>query len=87
MFLNTLALSEKTVRRAVNKRTTEGVVLPDRRGKRYENLKEKDEVVRAAVLAHINKFPRTYLPLKCKEDVLLVQRRKPAAKMQLPYIP
>ena len=58
MFLNTLAISEKVMRTAVNKRTSDGVILPDKRGGRYENLKEKDEVVRAAVLAHINKFPK-----------------------------
>ncbi|CAG9769959.1 unnamed protein product [Ceutorhynchus assimilis] len=36
MFLNTLGISEKTMRTALSKRTEEGIVEPDRRGGRHE---------------------------------------------------
>lgn len=58
IFLNTLGISEKTVRTALNKRTEEGLVSVDRRGGRFANLKQKDVEIRNAVLAHIQKFPR-----------------------------
>lgn len=58
MFLNTLGISEKTLRTAISKQTDEGVVEKERRGGRYKQLKEKDEKVRASVLQHIQRFPR-----------------------------
>nr|CAH7767959.1 unnamed protein product [Callosobruchus chinensis] len=58
MFINTLGISEKTLRTAMSKRTEEGVVEKERRGGRIKDLKEKDEKVRGSVLEHIQRFPR-----------------------------
>lgn len=58
MFLNTLGISEKTMRTALYKRTEEGTVELERRGGRYEKLKENDAKIRTSALEHIQKFPR-----------------------------
>lgn len=58
MFLNTLGISEKTMRTSLNKLTEEGIVLPDARGGRHVTLLEKDSATRSAVLDHIQLFPR-----------------------------
>lgn len=58
MFLNTLGISEKTMRTALDKRTEEGTVELERRGGRYEKLNENDAKLKTSALEHILKFPR-----------------------------
>lgn len=58
MFLNTLGISEKTLRTAMSKLTAEGIVESDKRGGRYKNLEEKDKQLRDSIVDHIHKFPR-----------------------------
>lgn len=58
MFLNTLGISEKTLRTALAKLNEEGVIVPDKRGGRNKELKEQDKKLRDSAFEHIQKFPR-----------------------------
>nr|CAH7767079.1 unnamed protein product [Callosobruchus chinensis] len=58
MFLNTLNISEKTVRTALAKRQVTGIVEKEKRGGRYQILKNKDDEITNAIKAHIQRFPR-----------------------------
>ena len=57
MFLNTLAISEKTTRTALDKEQATGVLIQDQRGGRTENQAELDAIKREAILNHIKRFP------------------------------
>lgn len=46
MFLNTLAISEKTTRTALDKEQATGVLIQDQRGGRTENQAELDAIKR-----------------------------------------
>lgn len=58
MFLNTLNVSEKTVRTALAKKQDSVIIELDKRGGRSQVLTNKDEAVRNAIEAHIQRFPR-----------------------------
>ncbi|CAG4996526.1 unnamed protein product [Parnassius apollo] len=58
MFLNTLGISEKTFRTALQKLKNTGVVEKDRRGGRQEVYHERDTQLRSLITEHINRFPR-----------------------------
>ena len=58
MFLNTLNISDKTVRTALDKKQLTGTIEKDRRGGRPKSLAEEDKIKRDAILQHINRFPR-----------------------------
>lgn len=73
MFLNTLNISEKTMRTALSKRQSTGTVEKDKRGGRQKIFLEVDKQRRDAILEHINKFPRMeshYCRLESKRDYL-----------------
>nr|CAH7727988.1 unnamed protein product [Callosobruchus chinensis] len=57
MFLNTLNISEKTVRTALAKKQVTGIVEKEKRGGRYQILKNEDDEINA-IKAHIQRFPR-----------------------------
>ncbi|CAG9771355.1 unnamed protein product [Ceutorhynchus assimilis] len=57
-FLNTLSISEKVMRNAMEKLQSSGIVEKDKRGGRQESMKIKDNIVRQAMQNHINRFPR-----------------------------
>ena len=57
MFLNTLAISEKTSRTAIYKEQATGVLIQDKRGERTEKQAELDAIKREAILNHIKRFP------------------------------
>lgn len=58
MFLNTLAISEKSVRTAIDKLKDTGVVENDRRGGRQGVYVFEDAEKRAKIQRHLNRFPR-----------------------------
>lgn len=58
MFLNTLGISEKTARTAVEKMQESGVIASDNRGGRTETAKIKDAEKKEAMLNHIKRFPQ-----------------------------
>nr|CAH7753157.1 unnamed protein product [Callosobruchus chinensis] len=58
MFLNTLNISEKTVRTALAKKQVTGIVEKEKRGGRYQILKNKDDEITNAIKAHIQRFSR-----------------------------
>lgn len=58
MFLNTLSVTEKTVRTALGKVKDTGVLEKEGRGGRQSHLKTKDTYIREKIMEHINKFPR-----------------------------
>lgn len=58
-FLNTLGISERTARTALNKLTASGVVEKEKRGGRQsENVISRDKRIREAIENHISRFPR-----------------------------
>lgn len=57
-FLETLAVSEKVVRTAMQKITDVGMVELDKRGGRVKSLEDRDKFIRELVTSHINRFPR-----------------------------
>ncbi|CAG9814622.1 unnamed protein product [Phaedon cochleariae] len=57
-FLNTLSVSEKTVRTALAKLQPTGVVEPEKRGGRRQSQIEKDTQQNEKIKEHINKFDR-----------------------------
>lgn len=58
IFLNTLNISERTLRTVVEKVTDTGILEKDKRGGRVEKLKETDEISRELIERHIDRFPR-----------------------------
>lgn len=58
MFRDTLGISDRQIRTAIDKTSETGVVEKERRGGRPKDLKTQDEIQRAEVKAHINQFPR-----------------------------
>lgn len=58
MFLNTLSISERTMRTALEKKEECGTIETEKRGGRPEALHEQDQVRREAILRHISRFPR-----------------------------
>lgn len=58
LFINTLGISEKMIRTALEKKKHTGMLESEKRGGRVQVLREKDETLRAAILSHINRFPR-----------------------------
>ena len=58
MFLNTLGISEKTARTAIEKMQESGVLASDNRGGRTETAKIKDAEKKEAMLKHIKRFPQ-----------------------------
>ncbi|KAK4301995.1 hypothetical protein Pmani_025895 [Petrolisthes manimaculis] len=72
MFLNTLSISEKTVRTALKKMPS-GTVKTEKRGGRQDHLQEEHKQRRAKIKAHIDRFPRIeshYCILKFTRDYL-----------------
>lgn len=57
-FLQTLAISTKVVRTALEKISEFGMLEPEKRGGRVEINQHRDEVIRQLVNAHIDRFPR-----------------------------
>lgn len=57
-FLNTLSISEKTMRSSLQKLQPTGVVEPERIGGRHQNRIEQDKKQTDDIKAHINKFDR-----------------------------
>lgn len=58
MFLNTLSISEKTMRTSLAKVQNSGVIETEKRGGRQSHLQAKDVKIREVIVAHISKFPR-----------------------------
>ena len=58
MFLNTLNISEKTLRTALAKNLSTGIVEKEMRGGRHASFLELDKIKKNAILEHINRFPR-----------------------------
>lgn len=58
MFLNTLGISEKSVRTSLEKLKDTGVLKKDRRGGRQGSYIADDAEKRTAIKAHLNRFPR-----------------------------
>lgn len=58
LFLNTLGVSDTTVSTALRKVTPTGTLEQEKRGGRPQHLKNKDNTLRAAIKAHLNRFPR-----------------------------
>ncbi|KAK6188621.1 hypothetical protein SNE40_004762 [Patella caerulea] len=59
MFLATTGISERQIRTALQKMTTEGVMDDEKRGGRHALVKERDNLIRELCKIHINRFPRT----------------------------
>ncbi|KAK3891642.1 hypothetical protein Pcinc_004489 [Petrolisthes cinctipes] len=58
LFLNTLSISEKTVRTALKKKMPSGTVEIEKRGGRQDHLQEEDKQRKDKIKAHIDRFPR-----------------------------
>ena len=58
MFLNTIDVTEKTVRTTMKKLDSTNVLEPELRGGRVASLKERDDQLRQDINEHINRFPR-----------------------------
>lgn len=58
LFLNTLCVTEKTVRTVLSKIKESGVLETEKRGGRAKSLQDRDKTVRDAITKHINRFPR-----------------------------
>lgn len=58
LFLNTLGITEKIMRTALEKLQDTGVILKDRRGGRCKAAVEIDQANRKLIENHINRFPR-----------------------------
>lgn len=58
LFLNTLSVSDKSVRTALAKKTETGITERDKRGGRPQSQVERDAVIKDLVTQHINRFPR-----------------------------
>lgn len=58
MFLNTLGISEKTMRTSLKNLQESGVIQPERRGGRPTQRKEKDTEETERIRSHINQFDR-----------------------------
>lgn len=58
LFLNTLSISDRTIRTVMSKITESGVVEKEKRGGRPKALKIRDIAVRQAIKEHINRYPR-----------------------------
>ncbi|KAK3708488.1 hypothetical protein RRG08_053069 [Elysia crispata] len=57
MFLNTLEISEKTARTAIQKKLPTGAVEAEKRGGRRAATTQRDEAILRAITAHILRFP------------------------------
>ena len=57
MFLNTLGISEKTVRTAIQKKLPTGAVEAEKRRGRRIAAAQRDEAILRAITAHISRFP------------------------------
>lgn len=58
MFLNTLGISEKTMRTSIKNVQVNGVLLPQKRGGRSEERRKHDLEDTERIKEHINKFDR-----------------------------
>lgn len=59
LFLNTLGISERTMRTALEKLDSSGIVEGEKRGGRQSaSVVERDSLLREAILNHIARFPR-----------------------------
>ena len=58
MFLNALNISERQVRTAMKKLSSDGTAQGEGRGGRREKFKNRDENLKIKVIDHINRFPR-----------------------------
>lgn len=59
LFLHTLGITDKTMRTSLAKLSTEGVLQKEGRGGRQSaKVIERDKIIRAAVLNHIQRFPK-----------------------------
>lgn len=57
-FINTLVVSEKSVRTSLAKIQETGVIETEKRGGRHASVIERDKQLRQAIIEHINKFDR-----------------------------
>lgn len=57
-FMQTLAVTDKSIRTALSKISATGVVEKARRGGRYESVKIRNALLTNGITTHINKFPR-----------------------------
>lgn len=57
-FLNTLGITQRTLRTAVQKVSQYGVIEKDKRGGRSAIRKENDVILRELVEKHIDRYPR-----------------------------
>ena len=58
MFLNTLDISQRTVRTVSSKTDDFGVMEGEKRGGRVGTLRQSDDKLRKSITAHIDRFPR-----------------------------